>query len=131
MFLFQVDIPIRKTLEVPIFLVNIHFQKTELRSQFNLNYNISNIMHLYTGDIQIRYYHFIPYILLFFRLSICMLSWETLYTVSGGAAAPYVTGLAEALVRRGHEVHVFTRASHGLKINVETVNGVVYHEVGT
>lgn len=62
-------------------------------------------------------------------LSICMLSWETLYTVSGGAAAPYVTGLAEALVRRGHEVHVFTRASHGLKINVETVNGVVYHEV--
>lgn len=63
------------------------------------------------------------------RLSICMLSWETLYTVSGGAAAPYVTGLAEALVKRGHEVHVFTRASHGLNINVETVNGVVYHEV--
>ena len=62
------------------------------------------------------------------RLSVCMLSWETLYTVSGGAAAPYVTGLAEALVRRGHEVHVFTRASHGLKINIETVNGVVYHE---
>eukprot|EP00438_Fugacium_kawagutii_P004237 Skav233301 [mRNA] locus=scaffold3742:81842:88644:- [translate_table: standard] len=58
-----------------------------------------------------------------------MLSWETLYTVSGGAAAPYVTGLAEALVQRGHEVHVFTRASHGVNINVETVNGVVYHEV--
>ncbi|CAJ1366225.1 unnamed protein product, partial [Effrenium voratum] len=62
-------------------------------------------------------------------LRVCMLSWETMYTVSGGAAAPYVSGLAEALVQRGHEVHVFTRASHGMKINVETVKGVVYHEV--
>ena len=59
-----------------------------------------------------------------------MISWETLYTVSGGPAAPYVTGLAEALVTRGHEVHVFTRASHGLRINVEHINSVTYNEVG-
>ncbi|CAE7360721.1 SBE2.2 [Symbiodinium sp. CCMP2592] len=62
-------------------------------------------------------------------LSVCMLAWETVHTVSGGVVAPYVTYLSEALVRRGHEVHVFTRASHGIKINVETVKGVVYHEV--
>ena len=57
-----------------------------------------------------------------------MLAWETVHTVSGGIVAPYVTYLSEALVRRGHEVHVFTRASHGIKITVETVKGVVYHE---
>ena len=57
-----------------------------------------------------------------------MLAWETVHTVSGGVVAPYVTYLSEALSRRGHEVHVFTRASHGIHVNVETVNNVVYHE---
>ena len=43
-----------------------------------------------------------------------MLSWESLYSIAVGGLAAHVSELAEALHRRGHEVHVFTRLAEGL-----------------
>lgn len=38
-----------------------------------------------------------------------MLSWESLYSIKVGGVAPHVSEISEALARRGHEVHIFTR----------------------
>jgi glycosyltransferase involved in cell wall biosynthesis len=38
-----------------------------------------------------------------------MFSWESLYSIKVGGIAPHVSELSEALAKRGHEVHVFTR----------------------
>jgi len=36
-------------------------------------------------------------------------SWESLYSIKIGGIAPHVSELSEALVKRGHEVHIFTK----------------------
>jgi len=36
-------------------------------------------------------------------------SWESLYSIKIGGMASYVSKLSEALVKRGHEVHIFTQ----------------------
>ncbi|WP_048198503.1 glycosyltransferase family 4 protein [Methanocella arvoryzae] len=60
-------------------------------------------------------------------LRIAMFSWESLYGLKVGGIAPHVTGLAEALAGRGHEVHVFTR--DGGCGPYDIVNDVRYHRV--
>jgi glycosyltransferase involved in cell wall biosynthesis len=57
---------------------------------------------------------------------IAMLSWESLHSVAVGGLAAHVTGLAEALQRLGHEVHVFTRMGDRQSRH-DRVNGVHYH----
>ena len=42
-------------------------------------------------------------------MRIAMLSWESLYSIKVGGVAPHVSEISEALARRGHEVHIFTR----------------------
>jgi glycosyltransferase involved in cell wall biosynthesis len=53
-----------------------------------------------------------------------MLSWESLYSIKVGGVAPHVSELSEALARRGHEVHVFTR--RGDFESYDKINGVHY-----
>lgn len=60
-------------------------------------------------------------------LRIAMFSWESLHGVKVGGIAPHITGLAEALAARGHEVHVFTR--DGQQGPYDIVNDVRYHRV--
>jgi glycosyltransferase involved in cell wall biosynthesis len=55
-----------------------------------------------------------------------ILSWESMYSVRTGGQAPAVTGLAEALAKKGHEVHFFTRRGEGQGLD-DTINGVNYH----
>jgi glycogen synthase len=59
-------------------------------------------------------------------MRIAMLSWETLHSIAVGGVAPHVTELSAALVRRGHEVHVFTRRAAGQRTH-EQIDGVHYH----
>jgi len=59
-------------------------------------------------------------------MRIALFSWETLHSIAVGGVAPHVTGLASALCRRGHDVHVFTRIGEG-QSRFEQVNGVSYH----
>ena len=54
-------------------------------------------------------------------------SWESLYSVKIGGIAPHVSELSEALVKRGHEVHIFTR--RGDFDVYDIINGVHYHRV--
>lgn len=42
-------------------------------------------------------------------MRIGMLSWESLYSIRVGGVAPHVSELSEALAKKGHEVHIFTR----------------------
>ncbi len=56
-----------------------------------------------------------------------MLSWESLYSIKVGGVAPHVSELSEALARRGHEVHVFTR--RGDFDSYDKINGVHYQRV--
>lgn len=42
-------------------------------------------------------------------MRIGMFSWESLYSIKVGGIAPHVSELSEALAKRCHEVHVFTR----------------------
>ncbi|MEE8167558.1 MAG: glycosyltransferase family 4 protein [Candidatus Hydrothermarchaeales archaeon] len=49
-----------------------------------------------------------------------------MYSVRTGGQAPAVTGLAESLSRKGHEVHFFTRMGEGQSSDDE-INGVHYH----
>ena len=56
-----------------------------------------------------------------------MLSWESLYSIKVGGVAPHVSELSEALARRGHEVHVFTR--RGDFESYDKINGVHYQRV--
>ena len=53
-----------------------------------------------------------------------MLSWESLYSIKVGGVAPHVSEISEALARRGHEVHVFTR--RGDYESYDKINGVHY-----
>ncbi len=53
-----------------------------------------------------------------------MLSWESLYSIKVGGVAPHVSEISEALARRGHEVHVFTR--RGDFESYDKINGVHY-----
>jgi glycosyltransferase involved in cell wall biosynthesis len=57
---------------------------------------------------------------------IAMLSWESLHSVAVGGLAAHVTGLAEALRRLGHEVHIFTRMGDR-QSRYDRINGVHYH----
>jgi glycosyltransferase involved in cell wall biosynthesis len=57
-------------------------------------------------------------------LRIGMFSWESLYSVKVGGISPHVTELAEALVAKGHEVHIFTRI--GDKSEYDEINSVHY-----
>ena len=60
-------------------------------------------------------------------MRIGMLSWESLYSIKVGGVAPHVSELSEALARRGHEVHVFTR--RGDFESYDKINGVHYQRV--
>jgi len=57
-------------------------------------------------------------------LRIGMFSWESLYSVKVGGISPHVSELAETLVAKGHEVHIFTR--FGDKSDYDEINGVHY-----
>ena len=56
-----------------------------------------------------------------------MLSWESLYSIKVGGVAPCVSEISEALARRDHEVHVFTR--RGDFESYDKINGVHYQRV--
>jgi glycosyltransferase involved in cell wall biosynthesis len=60
-------------------------------------------------------------------MRIGMLSWESLYSIKVGGVAPHVSELSEALARRGHEVHIFTR--RGDFESYDKINGVHYQRV--
>jgi glycosyltransferase involved in cell wall biosynthesis len=60
-------------------------------------------------------------------MRIGMLSWESLYSIKLGGLAHIVSELAEALARRGNEVHVFTRRGN-LDVRNQ-INGVYYHQI--
>jgi len=55
-------------------------------------------------------------------LKIAFFCWESLHAVRVGGLAPAATCLAEALARRGHEIHFFTRGP-----GPDEINGVRYH----
>ena len=59
-------------------------------------------------------------------MRIAMFSWETLNSLPVGGVAAVVTQLSEALAKKGHEVHVFTRMDPG-KPEHETINGCMEH----
>ncbi len=59
-------------------------------------------------------------------LRVAMFSWESMHSVRTGGLAPATTGLAEALGKKGHEVHFFTRIGEGQKGD-EVINSVHYH----
>ena len=56
-----------------------------------------------------------------------MLSWDSLYYTKVRGVAPHVSEISEALARRGHEVHVFTR--RGDFGSYDEINGVHYQRV--
>jgi glycosyltransferase involved in cell wall biosynthesis len=56
-----------------------------------------------------------------------MFSWESLYSIKVGGVAPHVSEISEALARRGHEVHIFTR--RGDFDSYDRINGVHYQRV--
>ncbi len=55
-----------------------------------------------------------------------MFTWESLHSISVGGVGVHVTELAAALERKGHEVHIFTRAS-GVCASHNKIDGVYYH----
>jgi len=59
-------------------------------------------------------------------MNIAMLSWESMHSIAVGGIAPHVTELASALLRRGHDVHVFTRRRNGQR-RYDRIDGVHYH----
>ncbi|MBN1361678.1 MAG: glycosyltransferase family 4 protein [Sedimentisphaerales bacterium] len=59
-------------------------------------------------------------------MRIAMLSWESLHSVAVGGVAPHASELAEALARKGHQVHVFTRRVFGQRA-YDRIDGVHYH----
>ena len=60
-------------------------------------------------------------------MRIGMFSWESLYSIKVGGIAPHVSELSEALAKRGHEIHAFTR--RGDFDYYDRINGVHYHRV--
>lgn len=59
-------------------------------------------------------------------MRIAIFSWETLHSIQVGGVAVVVTEQAASLVRKGHEVHVFTRCGHG-QGHYDYIDGVHYH----
>jgi glycosyltransferase involved in cell wall biosynthesis len=59
-------------------------------------------------------------------MRIALLSWESLHSIAVGGVASHVSELAAALVRSGHNVHVFTRREHG-QSGHDWIDGVHYH----
>ncbi|OII75565.1 LPS glycosyltransferase [Cryptosporidium ubiquitum] len=60
-------------------------------------------------------------------LRIAMFSWESLHTHLVGGVSPHVSELSASLVRLGHEVHLFTRATTSAYV-IKVHDGVLYHE---
>ena len=58
------------------------------------------------------------------KLRIGMFSWESMYSIKVGGVSPHVTFLAEALAKKGHEVHIFTRP--GELSDYDKINNVHY-----
>jgi len=56
-----------------------------------------------------------------------MFAWESLYGIKVGGLAPHVSELSEALAKKGHEVHIFTR--RGNYGPYDEVNDVHYQRV--
>lgn len=59
-------------------------------------------------------------------MKIAYLAWESLHSARAGGLAVVSTRLAEEVAKRGHEVHLFTRAAEGQSV-YEFINGVHYH----
>ncbi len=59
-------------------------------------------------------------------MRIAMFSWETMHSIHVGGVAAHVSELSDALARRGHEVHVFTRMGEGQPPH-SIESGVHYH----
>ena len=59
-------------------------------------------------------------------MRIAMFSWESLHSISVGGVAAVVTEMAAAMVRKGHEVHVFTRMGEWQSY-YQQIDGVHYH----
>jgi len=62
-------------------------------------------------------------------MKIAMLSWESLHSIRVGGIAPHVSELSEALVKFGHEVHVYTRLGEN-QPRYDLIQGVRYHRCG-
>lgn len=63
------------------------------------------------------------------RYKLAILSWESIHSVVVGSVGVHVTFLAEALARRGHEVHVFVRLGPNDLPPYEDIDGVHYHRI--
>jgi glycogen(starch) synthase len=61
-------------------------------------------------------------------MRIAFLVWESLRSIRVGGLATVATNLAEELAKRGHEIHIFTRADKG-QTDYAYINGVHYHRV--
>jgi glycosyltransferase involved in cell wall biosynthesis len=59
-------------------------------------------------------------------LKIAMFSWESLHSIKVGGLASVVSELSDAIVKQGHDVHIFTR-KRGNQSEMEIINGVTYH----
>ncbi len=59
-------------------------------------------------------------------MRVCLYSWETLHSIAIGGVAAHVSELAEALAKREHDVHVYTRRRHD-QDRYSCVSGVHYH----
>jgi len=59
-------------------------------------------------------------------MRIAMFSWETMHSIAVGGVAAHVSELSEALAKRGHDVHVFTRQGAGQPTR-SIEDGVHYH----
>ncbi|MCO6436375.1 MAG: glycosyltransferase family 4 protein [Phycisphaerae bacterium] len=59
-------------------------------------------------------------------MRIALLSWEAKHAIAVGGLAEHVSELAEALSRRGHEVHVYTRMGPGQGL-YDCIGGVHIH----
>lgn len=56
-----------------------------------------------------------------------MLAWESLYSIKVSGLAPIVSELAEALAKRGHNVHIFIFL--GNLDGRSKINNVYYHRI--
>lgn len=64
-----------------------------------------------------------------YPLRIGMFSWESMHSVRVGGLAQAVTNLSQALAKKGHEVHLFTRIGEK-QSEYKQINGVHYHRCG-
>ncbi len=59
-------------------------------------------------------------------MRIALLAWESKHSIAIGGLAEHVTELGDALTRRGHEIHVFTRVGEG-QSTYDLIDDVHYH----